>query len=178
MYLNSEHYQKVQAFATTCPRLKTGSKNFADRTQAKNSIILRHVFERLRETCGPWDGLRGNHCYKKSGQPVKLKWNGPDTPYDVHIMDWQLELVESGLIEPKEVLSPASISMCLKWAITRQKLDAHWKVDRVTRHRRPAIQAGWLLHMDVVELEKLNFTGVTTFDAVTKEPGEDTDLDV
>jgi hypothetical protein len=173
MYLNTEHHQQVVAASAKTPRLKTSSKNFTDRVQAKNSVILRHVFERLRESCGPWDGIRGNHCYKKSGMPVKLKWGGPQTPFDVHVLDWQMELVKAGLIEAGEVLSPASICMCMKWAITGQALGSLWKVNMMTRARRPAIQAGWLLHMDVIRLEKLNFDAVTTFDAVTEEPGED-----
>jgi len=177
-YLKSDHCAKVQAAGATMPRAKTKKALFTSRTQAKNSIILRHVFERLREVCGPYDGLRGAHCYKKSSEPRKLFWGGPATPFDIHVMDWQLELVEEGLITKQEVLSPGSIVMHMKWAIANSCFKELWKVNRMTFARRPALQAGWLLVQDQLALEKLNFPHGYTFDAVTQEPTDELDSEV
>ena len=171
-YLDSEHAAKVAAYAATVQLIHTQKASFLSRNQAKNQIIMRHIYERLTEIAGPYDGIAGAKNYNKSGRPLKLKWGGPETMFDVHVVAWQQELIDAGIIRREEVLSPASVCMIMKWTITRQVADGLWKARNIACWRRPAIQAGWLLFKDIVELEKLNYPVGYTFTADTTE-GED-----
>lgn len=177
-YLDTEHGKRVIAHAPNVVKLKTKGTTFLGRTQVKNQLIMRHIFDRLVETCGPFDGLGAAVNYRKSGMPVKLKWGGPETPFDVHVLSWELELVEAGYIEREEILSLASIVMSLRWAITSQLATELWRANRIIRYRRPAIQAGWLLVRDQLKLEELNFPPGYTFSEVTKEADEEAEPDV
>jgi len=107
--------------------------------------------------------------YKKSGAIKQLAWGGPATAWDVHVIAWQQELVDAELIEPKEMWSPASIRMTIGWILTNQSLNSIWKINKTAWCRLCAVQAGWLLTMDLVKLEELNYKDVTTLVVVTTE---------
>jgi hypothetical protein len=176
-YIDSEHYKKVLAATPSTTMMKHCGTNFMGRTSVKNTIIFRHVMLRMCQCLGPWDGLRSATNYRKSGRSNSMPWNGPSSPWDVHVMTWQLELVADELIEPKEMLSPASIAMYIKWAITTQPLNATWKIRRAAWARAIAVQAGWLLTMDLIKLEEMN-KDVTVMDLVTEEPAQEAEPDV
>jgi hypothetical protein len=176
--MDSEHGKRVVAHAPNVVKLKTKGTNFLRRTQVKNQLIMRHIFDRLVETCGPYDGLGAAKNYKKSGMPLKLKWGGPETDFDVHLLAWQLELVEDGLIERDEMLSMASLVLALRWAVTAQPATELWRAGRIIFWRRPAAQAGWLLLRDQLALEEKNLPVGYTFKEVTKESAEDFEPDV
>jgi hypothetical protein len=171
-YVTSEHFKKVVAATPGATMAKHCGTIYMGRTQIKNAIIQRHLFDRLVQTCGPFDGRRGANNYKRSGMPINLRWGGPETPFDVHMLAWQMELVDAGLIELGEILSPASICMIMKWAITAQQADEVWKTSRIVGNRRHAIAAGWLLALDVIELEKLNFDNGVAYKLPTKNDVE------
>lgn len=177
-YLDTEHSKRVLAHSPNVMKLKTKSTNFLCRTQAKNQLIMRHLFDRLVETCGPYDGLGAAINYRKSGMPNKLKWGGPETPFDAHILAWELELVEHGVINREEILGMASIGMNIRWAITSQRATDLWRAGRIILNRRPAAQAGWLLMRDQIKLEELNFPHGHIFKEVAKEQTEDVEPDV
>lgn len=177
-YLDTEHCRQVMAHAPDTIKLKTRGTNFLRRAQVKNQLIMRHIFDRLVETCGPYDGLGAQLNYKKSIMPVKLKWGGPKTPFDVHVLAWQLELVKDELISREEVLSPASICMAMKWAATSQLAKDLEVTSNIIYWRRPAVQAGWLLVRDQLKLEELNFPHGYTFEEVTKKLNNEADYDV
>ncbi len=177
-YLNSEHGKKVLAFAPQVVKLKTPGTNFLHRTHAKNQLILRHVCDRLVQTCGPYDGLSSAVNYTKSGVPRKLASGRAESPFDVHMLTWELELVDDGLIQKEEILSIASMLMAIRWAITTQKATDLWRVHQIIRWRRPAVQAGFILLRDQLKMEELNFPHGYKFGEVTKETAEEHELDV
>jgi len=177
-YLDTEHGRRVMTHMPNVKRIKTKGTNFLGRTQIKNHLIMRHIYERLVETCGPYDGLGAGKNYKKTGMPLKLKWGGPETDFDAHILAWELELVDEGLIERSEMLGMGSMVLAMKWAVTSQPADDLWRVQQIMKWRRPAAQAGWLLLRDQLTLEEKNFPLGYTFKEVTKEPAEDADPDV
>jgi hypothetical protein len=157
---------------------KTPGTLFMGRTMVKNTIIMRHLFTRMRECFGPYDGMRGGHNYNRKGVPRKIPGGGPESLWDVHVVKWQHELVIEQLIEPKEILSVGSIMMIINWVLTTQPLNATWKIGSAAKYRAAAVQAGWLLTMDLIKLEEMNYKDVTVLDAVTEDPDEEAEPDV
>ncbi len=175
-YIETEHYRSVIEASKTTPLKKVKRNLFMNKADAKNYMIMRHVFERLRDTCGVFDGMRGAVNYARSGVPRAMKL-GQAKSFDVHMVEWQMELVREGHIQPKGMLAPASIMMHIAWAITAQKYSATFRVHQATVIRRAAVNAGWLLIADLVKLEELNFpegfANVTGSKSVTLDPKND-----
>ena len=168
MYFDSEHYQKVEEASRTTSLLKTQKALYVNRVDQKNYHIMRHVFERLRDSCGVYDGLRGAKNYAKGGIPRKLKAGFPGSPYCVHMIAWQKELIKGGLLSFEEVLAPASVLMHIRWAITMQKFSPTFRLEQAAFARRAAVNAYWLLTADLIKIEDANFS-VTNDKAVTLE---------
>jgi hypothetical protein len=177
MYIGSEHYQQVKAATAPSVLLKAPKGTYVNRVDQKNYHIMRHVFERLRETCGVYDGLRSMVNYSKTGSPKKLRVRveaGKSIRLiDVHLVHWQEELINQGLILPEEMLSSSSVEMMIAWCVATQKETKTFAMQKVALTRRAAMNAYWLLSADLIELEKSNFFGVTSSGFVTPEPVED-----
>jgi hypothetical protein len=172
-YIDSDHYKKVLAATPGTKMMKHRGTNFMGRTSVKNSIIIRHILTRMCECLGPWDGLRSAANYSKSGKAKKMPWGAPDSPWDVHVVAWQHELVADGLIDPKEMLSPGYVYLCIRNVVTTKSLNAAWKSRRAAWARAIAVQAGWLLTMDLIKLEEINYKDVTVIDSVTQDTEEE-----
>jgi hypothetical protein len=172
MYIGSEHYKLVKAATAVSSITKTAKKTYVNRTDQKNYHIMRHVFERLRDTCGVFDGYREKVNYSKTGAPKKLKPGSPESQFDIHVILWQEELIKQGLLEPEEMISPASVLMHIRWAITKQPANKSFRIAHAAFMRRAAVNAYWLLTADLVEIEKSNFFGVTSSEFVTPDPEE------
>lgn len=176
-YFSSVHCAKLKEANTQT--LKSRRVNFTDRTAQKNTIILRHYFERLREHFGPWDGLRHAKNYLEAGWCHALPAHGPESAWDAHVFKWQMELLDEGHITPEEFLSPASIGMLTRWAVTKQPFDSLWKIRKATFVRRIAVTAGWLLTIDLIELEKANYAvGFDFSKSIDEEQTAEEDVDI
>jgi hypothetical protein len=171
MYFDSEHYRRVQEFSKNITFEKTKKASYANKTDQKNYHILRHVFERMRQTCGVYDGLRGRTNYTKNGKAKKIPWGSPESLWDAHVVEWQKELIREGLIKPEDVLSPGTLYSYFRWTVTCQKETSTFRHSVAAIGRRAAVNAYWLLTADLIKIEEANF-GVTSSEAVTSEPDE------
>ena len=138
---------------------------FGSRSEVKNFIILRHIFESLRDEFGPWDGFdRGkNRIYSGFGRPrVFLGKNGQVEWYD-RLKLYQTQIVNLDYISEKEKISASSVQMWINWCLTVQEYVPEKKTfafKMVATSRRSAGIAYWLLTKDLIKLEKCNFDNV------------------
>ena len=165
-YIDTDHYRQVIA-ATNAASFSKKKKTFINKADTKNYLIMRHIFERLRDTCGIFDGHREAVNYSCSGKPNVLPWGGPTSQYDIHVVEWQMELVRDCKIQANEILAPASIIMHTRWAITKQRFSKTFRLHQAAVIRRAAVNAYWLLNIDLIEIERSNFLSVTPSSAVT-----------
>jgi hypothetical protein len=172
-YIESEHYRLVKAYQAENP-VKLNKKVYVNEDTQKIYLVMRHVFERLLQVAGPYDYYRGRAAnYRKSGVPLALTYGAPQTTFDTHIIAWQEELINRGLMRPEDMMSPGSVFMALRCTTSSAKYaQKTFRMSQVVLGRRAAVNAGWLLYSDVLILEQLNF-GVTISRFVTPEPDED-----
>lgn len=156
-YYNSPECKELLNALYVNKTFKNRKNLFTSETEYKNTIILRHYFTRLRETFGVFDGFRSGKNYTQKGKPHQLKYGHMES-YDLHVMKWQKELLDEGLIKEDHILSPGSIVMMVNWTLTKQ-LASYEKFDlnRVALGRTAASAAYWLLPADRNLLEEFNF---------------------
>ena len=173
MYFDSQHYARVEAFSPNVKLRKTRKATYVNRTDQKNYHILRHIFERMRDTCGVFDGHRGQVNYTSVGKPKNMPWGAPESQWDVHVVEWQKELIRDGSITAEDVLSPGSIYKFVRLTVTRQNATHTFRTATVAMGRRAAVNAYWLLTADLIKIEEANFGTCNNADIVTPEPIED-----
>jgi len=177
MYYNSDLYKVTMEAAKGSKTNKSRRNTCMSRTDVKNYTIMRHIFERLREQFGPYDHFRGGLNYKKVGVPYQLPAAGPKSPYDIHVVKWQLELIDAELITFAEIIAPASVYMHTQWALTHAPINELWKVQRIANSRRPAQMSGWLLTSDLIALEALNYSVPINYATTISKPPKDEKTD-
>lgn len=133
------------------------AKIYTSRTATKNYHILRHMFERMRDKWGVFDGFRSKKNYNKAGRPLNK-----ETDFNESLIKWQLELVSLSLIHESEILSIGSLLMILNWCISKQKENDKFDYGKVNISRRAAVNSGWLLTGDLIYLENCNFGEIST----------------